>query len=81
MGRSTARALTDAGALVTLADVNDDALAAAEKELLDAGHRVLAVHCDVADGAQVAVTVATTVEAVISHQRHQPARRVEHDDA
>src|SRR5438128_4120958 len=61
MGLATARAFAEAGAAVTLADVNDDALAAAETELRDAGHRVLAVHCDVADEAQVAA-VAKTVE-------------------
>jgi NAD(P)-dependent dehydrogenase (short-subunit alcohol dehydrogenase family) len=43
MGLATARAFAEAGAAVTLADVNDDALAAAETELRDAGHRVLAV--------------------------------------
>jgi len=62
MGLATARAFADAGAAVTLADVNEDALAAAEKELLDAGHSVLAVHCNVADEAEVAAAVAKTVE-------------------
>ena len=62
MGLATARAFAEAGAAVTLADVNDHALAAAETELRDAGHRVLAVHCDVADEAQVAAAVAKTVE-------------------
>jgi NAD(P)-dependent dehydrogenase (short-subunit alcohol dehydrogenase family) len=62
MGLATARAFAEAGAAVTLADVNDDALAAAETELRDAGHRVLSVHCDVADEAQVAAAVAKTVE-------------------
>jgi NAD(P)-dependent dehydrogenase (short-subunit alcohol dehydrogenase family) len=61
MGLATARAFAEAGAAVTLAEVNDDALAAAETELRDAGHRVLAVHCDVADEAQVAAA-AKTVE-------------------
>jgi NAD(P)-dependent dehydrogenase (short-subunit alcohol dehydrogenase family) len=49
MGLATARAFAEAGAAVTLADVNDDALAAAEAELSAAGHRVLAVHCNVAE--------------------------------
>jgi NAD(P)-dependent dehydrogenase (short-subunit alcohol dehydrogenase family) len=62
MGLATARAFAEAGAAVTLADVNDDALAAAETELREAGHRVLAVHCDVADEAQVAAAVAKTVQ-------------------
>ena len=54
MGLATARAFAEAGAAVTLADVDPDALAAAEKELTDAGHRVLAVQCDVSDEDQVA---------------------------
>jgi NAD(P)-dependent dehydrogenase (short-subunit alcohol dehydrogenase family) len=62
MGLATARAFAEAGAAVTLAEVNDDALAAAKTELRDAGHRVLAVHCDVADEAQVAAAIAKTVE-------------------
>jgi NAD(P)-dependent dehydrogenase (short-subunit alcohol dehydrogenase family) len=60
MGLATARAFAEAGAAVTLVDV--DALAAAERELAAAGHQVLAVHCDVADEEQVAAAVATTVE-------------------
>jgi NAD(P)-dependent dehydrogenase (short-subunit alcohol dehydrogenase family) len=47
---------------VTLADVRDDALRTAEHELADAGHRVLAVRCDVSDEQQVAAAVARTVE-------------------
>lgn len=61
MGLATARAFAEAGAAVTLADVDADALAAAERELAEAGHRVLAVRCDVADEEQVAAAVATTV--------------------
>jgi NAD(P)-dependent dehydrogenase (short-subunit alcohol dehydrogenase family) len=45
-----------------LADVRDDALRTAEHELADAGHRVLAVRCDVSDEQQVAAAVARTVE-------------------
>lgn len=63
MGLATARAFAEAGAAVTLADVNDDTLASAETSLRDNGHRVLAVHCDVADETQVAAAVTATVEA------------------
>lgn len=63
MGLATARAFAEAGAAVTLADVNDDTLASAETSLRDNGYRVLAVHCDVADETQVAAAVAATVEA------------------
>lgn len=63
MGLATARAFAGAGAAVTLADVDDQALATTEDELRAAGYRVLAVHCDVADEAPVAAAVAATVEA------------------
>jgi NAD(P)-dependent dehydrogenase (short-subunit alcohol dehydrogenase family) len=43
MGLATAHAFAQAGATVTLADVDDAGLAAAESELREAGHRVLAV--------------------------------------
>lgn len=62
MGLATAQAFAEAGAAVTLADVNDDALASAEAALREAGHQVLAVHCDVADEDQVAAAVTATVE-------------------
>lgn len=62
MGLATARAFAEAGAAVTLADLNADALGAAETELRAAGHRVLTVRCDVADEDQVAAAVAQTVE-------------------
>jgi NAD(P)-dependent dehydrogenase (short-subunit alcohol dehydrogenase family) len=62
MGLATAWAFAEAGAAVTLADVNDEQLRAAERELHDAGHRALAVQCDVADEGQVARAVAATVE-------------------
>ena len=62
MGLATATAFAEAGAAVALADVNDDQLQAAERELRDAGHRVLTVRCDVADEDQVAAAVAITVE-------------------
>lgn len=63
MGLATARAFAVSGAAVTLADLPGEALDAAESELRDAGHRVLAVACDVSDEDQVADAVAATVEA------------------
>jgi NAD(P)-dependent dehydrogenase (short-subunit alcohol dehydrogenase family) len=63
IGLATARAFAEAGAAVTLADVNHDQVHAAERELRDAGHRVLAVQCDVSDEDQVARAVTSTVDA------------------
>ena len=53
MGLATARAFAEAGAGVSLADVDEDALHAAESQLCDGGHRVMATHCNVADEAEV----------------------------
>ncbi|MFF9623637.1 SDR family NAD(P)-dependent oxidoreductase [Streptomyces griseosporeus] len=62
MGLATARAFAEAGAAVALADIDETALNAAVKELTDAGHRALALVCDVADEDQVAAAVDRTVE-------------------
>jgi len=59
-GLATATA-AEAGAAVTLADVNERALQVAKQALRAAGHRVLVARCDVADEAQVQRAVADTV--------------------
>ncbi|MGA5430655.1 SDR family NAD(P)-dependent oxidoreductase [Streptomyces koyangensis] len=63
MGLATARAFAQAGAAVGLADIDETALDKAVKELTDAGHRALALVCDVTDEDQVAAAVNRTVEA------------------
>ena len=63
MGLTTARAFAEAGAAVTLADVNEGALRAATDELTAAGHRVLGARCDVAFEGHVAAMVHATVAA------------------
>ncbi|GAA1721194.1 glucose 1-dehydrogenase [Nonomuraea bangladeshensis] len=62
MGLATARAFAESGAAVALTDVDTRALDAAAKDLTDAGHRVLALTCDVADEDQVAAAVDQTAE-------------------
>ncbi|MER5503181.1 SDR family NAD(P)-dependent oxidoreductase [Streptomyces sp. NPDC002466] len=62
MGLAAARAFAEAGAAVALADIDEDAVNAAVKDLTDAGHKVLALVCDVSDEAQVAAAVDRTVE-------------------
>ncbi|MEU3414904.1 glucose 1-dehydrogenase [Streptomyces sp. NPDC006658] len=62
MGLATARAFAEAGAAVGLADIDETALKAAVQELADAGHRALALVCDVTDEDQVAAAVDRTVE-------------------
>ena len=61
MGLATARAFAEAGAAVVLADFKEDAVKAAAEELVAAGHKALAVRCDVSDDAQVAAMVDRTV--------------------
>ncbi|MFI9771620.1 SDR family NAD(P)-dependent oxidoreductase [Streptomyces sp. NPDC052415] len=63
MGLATARAFAQAGAAVGLADIDETAVSAAVKELTDAGHRALALVCDVTDEDQVASAVDRTAEA------------------
>jgi NAD(P)-dependent dehydrogenase (short-subunit alcohol dehydrogenase family) len=61
MGLATARAFAEAGAAVVLTDINADQLQAETDLLIQAGHRVLGVACDVADEASVAAAVANAV--------------------
>src|SRR4051812_19354125 len=61
MGLATANAFAEAGAAVVLADYKEDAVAAAAKTLIDAGHKAIAIGCDVSDDAQVAAMVDRTL--------------------
>jgi NAD(P)-dependent dehydrogenase (short-subunit alcohol dehydrogenase family) len=63
IGLATARAFAEAGADVALADLNEDSARAAAAELERAGHRAIAIGCDVADESQVASMVERTVAA------------------
>jgi NAD(P)-dependent dehydrogenase (short-subunit alcohol dehydrogenase family) len=63
MGLATARAFAGAGAAVVLADFKEDAVKAAAETLAAAGHKALAVRCDVSDDAQVAAMVGRAVAA------------------
>src|SRR5882724_1995363 len=61
MGLATANAFAEAGAAVVLADFKEDAVKAAAEKLVAAGHKAIAVRCDVSDDAQVAAMVDRTV--------------------
>src|SRR4051812_27927339 len=61
MGLATARAFAEAGAAVVLADFKGDAAEAEAQKLVAAGHRAIAVRCDVSDDAQVEAMVDRTV--------------------
>lgn len=61
MGLATARAFAEAGAAVVLADVRKDSVEAEARNLVAAGHKAIAVLCDVSDDAQVERMVERTV--------------------
>jgi NAD(P)-dependent dehydrogenase (short-subunit alcohol dehydrogenase family) len=61
MGLATAQAFARAGAAVVLADVDEAALTREVEALTAVGHRAIGVLCNVADEAQVAAMVETTV--------------------
>ena len=63
MGLATARAFAEAGAAVALVDVQENAVRSAAEELISAGHKAIAVRCNVADEAEVAGMVDQTVSA------------------
>src|ERR1700736_426891 len=61
MGLATAQAFAEAGASVALVDVKEEAVKTAAQKLVDAGHKAIAVRCDVSDDAQVAAMVDRAV--------------------
>jgi NAD(P)-dependent dehydrogenase (short-subunit alcohol dehydrogenase family) len=61
MGLATAKAFAEAGAAVVLTDIHEDAVRQAAEELVAAGHQALAIHCNVADEAEVAAMIKQTV--------------------
>jgi NAD(P)-dependent dehydrogenase (short-subunit alcohol dehydrogenase family) len=61
MGLATARAFAEAGAAVVLADVREDLLHAEVQKLTAAGHKAIAVRCDVSDDEQVAAMVDRSI--------------------
>src|SRR5271155_1373353 len=61
MGLATAQAFAEAGAAVVLADFRADVAKAEARKLAAAGHRVIAIGCDVSDETQVEQMVERTV--------------------
>jgi NAD(P)-dependent dehydrogenase (short-subunit alcohol dehydrogenase family) len=61
LGLATAKAFTESGASVVLADSNEKAVRSVAEELSAQGHKALAIHCDVADDAQVETMIEQTV--------------------
>src|SRR5215467_11260336 len=61
MGLATAEAFAEAGAAVALVDLNEAAVAKAIQRLPAAGHKAIAIACDVTDEGQVKKMVEQTV--------------------
>lgn len=61
MGLATANAFAEAGAAVVLADFREETLKAEAQRLTAAGHKAIAIRCDVSNEAQVAAMVESTV--------------------
>jgi NAD(P)-dependent dehydrogenase (short-subunit alcohol dehydrogenase family) len=61
IGLATAQAFARSGAATVLADRNEEGLNVAAKAFQDAGYKVLAVTCDVADEAQASALVERAV--------------------
>jgi len=61
IGLAAAQAFAETGAMVVLADINNDALDASTAEITAAGHQAIGVACDVAEEAQAAEMVERTV--------------------
>ena len=61
MGLATAKAFAEAGAAVVLANFREEAAKAEAERLIAAGHKAIAIRCDVSDEAQVAAMVNRTV--------------------
>jgi NAD(P)-dependent dehydrogenase (short-subunit alcohol dehydrogenase family) len=61
MGLATAKAFAEAGAAVVLADFKEEAVTVEAQKLAAAGHKAIAIRCDVSDDDQVAAMVERTV--------------------
>jgi NAD(P)-dependent dehydrogenase (short-subunit alcohol dehydrogenase family) len=63
MGLATVEAFAAEGAAVALVDINESTVRTATERLVAAGHKAIAIHCDVTDEAQVKAMVEQTVSA------------------
>ena len=60
-GTSDGKGFRRSGAAVVLADFREEAVRAEAQRLVAAGHKAIAIRCDVSDEAQVATMVDRTV--------------------
>ncbi len=62
MGLAAAKAFAEAGAAVTLADLNGEAARSAAEQLVAGGHKAIGIRCNVVNEAEVAAMVEQTVK-------------------
>jgi len=61
MGLAAAQAFAAEGAAVALVDINESAVRTAAEQLVSAGHKAIAIRCDVTDEAQVKAMIEQIV--------------------
>ena len=61
MGLATAQAFAEAGAAVVLADYREDQVKRVASDLVTAGHKAIAICCDVSDDKQVEAMIDQTI--------------------
>jgi NAD(P)-dependent dehydrogenase (short-subunit alcohol dehydrogenase family) len=61
MGLAAARAFAAEGASIALVDINESAVRTAAEQLVSAGHKAIAIPCDVTDEAQVKAMIEQIV--------------------
>jgi NAD(P)-dependent dehydrogenase (short-subunit alcohol dehydrogenase family) len=61
IGLATARAFAEAGAAVALIDIDENAIGSAAEQLRSAGHKAIALRCDVSDEDAVAAVLHQTI--------------------
>src|SRR5918998_1692755 len=71
IGLATARAFVEAGAAVVLADVNEEQVRAVADDLTAAGHRALAIRCDVTTEAEFHRVTGINLQGVWSCMKHE----------
>jgi NAD(P)-dependent dehydrogenase (short-subunit alcohol dehydrogenase family) len=61
IGLATAKAFAEAGASVALADMHEESVRAAAEDLVAAGHKALAIRCDVTRAEEVKAALDQTI--------------------
>ena len=69
MGLTAAQSFAPEGAAVALVDINESAVRTAAERLISAGHKAIAIRCDVTDEAQVKAMIEQIVSTCLRKLR------------